>query len=80
MCVTSQIRQWTNLPLELLHDVLQKVLVEVLPAQEGVSVGGLDLKDPLLDLQDGYIKGAPSQVVYCDAKTATGTLNEFCEQ
>lgn len=40
------------LSLELLDDVFEEVLVEVLSSQEGVAVGGLHLKDSLLNLQD----------------------------
>lgn len=41
----------TYLSLKLFHNVPEQVLIEVLAPQEGVAIGGLDLKDTLLDLQ-----------------------------
>ena len=54
--------------LELAHQVLEQRVVEVLAAEEGVSVGGLDLKDAAAHLEDRDVESASSQVV--DGKEA----------
>ncbi|KAF3837735.1 hypothetical protein F7725_009503 [Dissostichus mawsoni] len=60
----------TRLSLELLDNVSEEVLVEVLSSKEGVSVGRLHLKNPLLDLQDRDIKRTSTQVI--DGNTGNG--------
>ncbi|CAA7406321.1 unnamed protein product [Spirodela intermedia] len=50
------------LPLELLHEVVHHPVVKVLAAQVGISGGGLDLEDPLLDREQGDVEGATSEV------------------
>ena len=47
-------------------------VVKVLAAQEGITVGGLDLKDATLNLQDGDIKRATSQIIYHNPKAWEG--------
>lgn len=42
----------TNLSLELLHNVPEKVLVKVLSTQECISICRFHFENPLLDLQD----------------------------
>ena len=49
---------------EVLDQVVQQGVVKVLPPQEGVAIGGLDLKHAAGHLQDGHIKGAASQVIH----------------
>ena len=49
--------------LELGHGILHDALVEVVAAQMGVAAGGKHRKSPVLDLDDGHIKGAAAQVV-----------------
>ena len=53
--------------LELGHQVVEQRVVEVLSAEEGVSVGGLDLEHALLDLQHRDVERAAAQVVHGDA-------------
>ena len=50
------------LALELSNEVVDQALVEVLSAQVGVTGSGLDLKDSLLNGQQGHIEGATTQV------------------
>merc|ERR1719452_327630 len=50
------------LPLELVDEVVDHPVVEVLSSKMGVTSGRLDLKDALLDGQDGHIKGATSEI------------------
>ena len=50
------------LALELGDEGVEECVVEVLAAEEGVAVGGLDLKDSLLDLQDRDVKGSTAQI------------------
>merc|ERR1711899_391756 len=50
------------LTLELVDEVVDHPVVEVLSSQMGVTSGGLDLKDALLNGQDGHIKGATSEI------------------
>lgn len=45
-----------------LHEEVDEPVVKVLSAQVGVSSGGLDLKDALLNGQQGNIEGAAAQV------------------
>lgn len=57
---------FTYLSLELLDNVFEEMLVEVLSSQEGIAVGGLHLKNSLLDLQDWDIKCTSTQVIHSD--------------
>merc|ERR1719341_563840 len=50
------------LTLELVDEVVDHPVVEVLSSKMGVTSGRLDLKDALLDGQDGHIKGATSEI------------------
>merc|ERR1712172_465161 len=50
------------LTLELVDEVVDHPVVEVLNSQMGVTSGGLDLKDALLNGQDGHIEGAASEI------------------
>ena len=45
-------------------------LVEVLPPQEGVAVGALDLEDAVADLEDRDIEGAPAEIEHRDGLVA----------
>jgi hypothetical protein len=49
--------------LELGHDPVDDPLVEVVAAQVGVAVGGLDLDHALADLEHGDVEGAAAEVV-----------------
>jgi hypothetical protein len=62
--VTRQVN--TRLLLELLDDVADQGNVEVLTTQVGITVGGLDLEDTLLDLQNGDIESTTTQIVDSD--------------
>ncbi len=57
----------TNLSLELLHYVSEKMLVEIFSAQERVSIGGLHLENTLLDLQDRDIERPTAEIIDCDS-------------
>lgn len=48
--------------LELIDKVGQESIVEVLATKEGVTIGGLDLKDTSTHLQDGDIKGSATKI------------------
>merc|ERR1719243_125604 len=50
------------LALELLHEVVDGAVVEVLAAEVRVAGGGLDLKDALLDGEEGDVEGAAAEV------------------
>ena len=50
------------LPFELVGEVVDHPVVEVLAIQMCISGRGLDLKDPLLDREDGDIEGAAAEV------------------
>lgn len=47
-----------ELALELGGKVVDQALIEVLSSQVGVTGGGLDLKDTLLNGQQGHIEGS----------------------
>ena len=40
--------------------------VEIIAAQSGVSMGGQDLKDAVVELENGKVEGAATQVVHRD--------------
>ena len=49
--------------LELGGHPVQDGLIKVLSAEDGVTVGGLHLKDATGELQDGDIEGTTSEIV-----------------
>ena len=49
--------------LELLEQPVDDALVEVVAAEVGVAVGGLDLEDAVAELEDGDVEGAAAEVV-----------------
>ena len=62
------------LSLELGDEWVEECVVEVLSAEEGVAVGGLDLEDALLDLQDRNVEGAAAKVEHRDPAFETESL------
>ena len=48
--------------LELVDQPVDDRLVEVVAAEVGVAVGGLDLEDAVADLEDGDVEGAAAEV------------------
>lgn len=52
--------------LELLDEVADEGDIEVLTTKMGVTVGGLDLKDTVLDLEDGDIESTTAKIVDSD--------------
>jgi len=59
--VTRQVN--TGLLLELIDDVADEVDIEVLTTKVSVTVGGLDLEDTLLDLENGDIESTTTKIV-----------------
>jgi hypothetical protein len=57
--------------------VIEESVVEVLSAQEGVSVGRLDLEDSFLDLQDTDIEGAAAKIVNSNPVTDKPLMNRL---
>jgi len=57
---------WGNellvLPFEFLYEVVHEAVVEVLTTQVSVTGGGLNLKDTLLNGEQGHIERATTQV------------------
>ncbi len=49
--------------LKFLRQIVDQPLVEILPTQEGIAVSRFDLEDPGIQLEDGDIERAPTQVV-----------------
>ena len=47
---------------EFTDEMIEQSVVEVFAAQEGVSVGRLDLEDSLLDLQDADVESATAKI------------------
>jgi hypothetical protein len=47
--------------LELFHEPFHDAAVEVVAAEVGVAVGGLDLEDAFAEFQDGDIEGAAAR-------------------
>ncbi|CEO96728.1 hypothetical protein PBRA_005332 [Plasmodiophora brassicae] len=64
------------LALELLGEVLDEAVVEVLATEVGVTGGGLDLEDAVLDCQDGDIERTTTQVKDQDVHLRFGVLVE----
>lgn len=58
--------------LELANHVADQVDIEILTTKVGVTVGGLDLEDTVLDLQDGDIESTTTKIV--DGDNAVGLL------
>ena len=56
--------------LELVGEVAEEAHVEVLAAEEGIAVGGLDLEDAVADLQDRNVEGAAAEIVDGDGAAA----------
>ena len=48
------------------HHVVEEDVVEVLATEEGVTVGGLDLKDAVSDLEDRDIECSTTKIVHSD--------------
>ena len=51
---------------EAVGNVVHEPVVKIIPAQVGVSVGGLNLEHPVSDFQNGNVKGAAAQVKHGD--------------
>ena len=49
--------------LEPLHQPVDDALIPVVPAEVGVARGGLDLEDPLADLEHRHVEGPAAEVV-----------------
>lgn len=64
--------------LEVGNHVADQVDIEILTTKVGVTVGGLDLEDTVLDLQDGDIEGTTTKIV--DGDNAVGLLLEAVSQ
>ncbi|KAH3669579.1 hypothetical protein OGATHE_002391 [Ogataea polymorpha] len=56
----------TGLLLESVDDVSNQSNVKVLTTQVSVTIGGLDLKDTVVNVQDGDIEGTSTQVEHGD--------------
>ena len=54
--------------LELVDEEFEECVVEIFTAQQRIAIGGLDLEDALLNLQDRHVKGAAAQIVYGNTK------------
>jgi len=50
-------------PFKFFEDPVHDAGIPVIPAQMGVTVGRLDLKNALANLQNRYVKGAATQIV-----------------
>jgi hypothetical protein len=48
--------------LEFLHEVVDKAVVKVFTTKVGVTGSSLDLKDALLNSQEGHIEGSSTQI------------------
>jgi hypothetical protein len=48
--------------LEFLHKVVYKAVAKVFTTKVGVTGGSLNLKDALLNSQEGHIKGSSTQI------------------
>ena len=60
----SETKKKAHISLELGHKVLDEGIVKILPAKKCVSVGRLDLKHPLLNLQHRDIECPSTQVIH----------------
>jgi hypothetical protein len=64
------------LALELLDEVVDEPVVEVLTTQVGVTGGGLDLEDTLLNGQEGDIESSSTEIEDEDVPLTGGLLVE----
>ncbi|GKT56964.1 NAD-specific glutamate dehydrogenase [Colletotrichum tofieldiae] len=62
------------LALELVDEVVDEAVVEVLTTQVGVTSGGLDLEDALLNGQEGHIEGTTTEIEDENVALALGLL------
>ncbi|CAF3485171.1 unnamed protein product [Fusarium graminearum] len=60
--------------LEVLDKVSNKVDIEIFTTEMGITVGGLDLENTVLDLKDGDIEGTTTKIV--DSDNAVSLLLE----
>ena len=50
------------LALELLDEVVDETVIEIFTSQVGVTSGGLDFEDTLLNAQKGDIEGSSTEI------------------
>lgn len=60
------------LALELLLEVLKQVGIKVLTAKVSITSSGLDSEDTALDVQQGHVEGATTQIVDQDITLLVG--------
>ena len=59
---------------ELLDEPFKNLLVEIVAAQVGVAVGGLNLEHAFAHLQDGNVKGSAAQVKHGNGGVLVGLV------